>query len=43
MPESKRLKAELYILAYASIPSVPETLLDIVKYAKVKRNYSFWG
>lgn len=43
MPESKRLKTELYILAYASIPSVPETLLDIVKYAKVKRNYSFWA
>ncbi|WGQ15071.1 hypothetical protein [Sphingobacterium faecium] len=43
MPESKRLKAELYILADASTPSVPETLLDIVKYAKVKRNYSFWG
>ena len=43
MPESKRLKAELYILADDSTPSVPETLLDIVKYAKVKRNYSFWG
>jgi len=43
MPESKRLKAELYILADASTPSVSERLLDIVKYAKVKRNYSSWG
>jgi hypothetical protein len=43
MPESKRLKAELYILADASTPSVPETLLKIVKYTKVKRNYNSWG